>query len=351
MEEVTPARPIVAKAQRLSATFEVLHGRYARVFWTLHSIWALTQGIAVLVLAHNRYGFLPWVVLFLALTWGTTLFFSRIVADSASRAMRIAQGFVSYITRVMYQETLFFLIPFYVYSTTFPSWNSAYVVLLALLAVFSCYDLAFDRLLRTSRGFALAFFAFVSFSALQFFLPVFLKLPVHRASILAAALAFGGALLVAFPTRELLQVRLLATAVLGALAIMGAVWLLRPAVPPVPLRLTKLKFASSFDPKTMRVGAELAGAASRSQLAGGRLYAVATVFAPTELPSRLALHFYRDGKRLRSSRTVEMYAHPRGFRIWDVLREPPGGFAPGMYRVELKTAEGQLVGRGSLLLH
>ena len=349
MEERTPIRPIVAKARQLSATFETLHGRYARVFWTLHSMWALFTGVVVLVLAHNRYGFLPWVVLFLALTWGTTLFFSRIVLESASRAVRFAQGFVSYITRVMYQETLFFLIPFYAYSTTFPSWNSAYVAVLALLATLSCFDLLFDRLLRTNRAFALGFFAFVSFSALQFFLPVLLKLRVHHASILAAALAFVAAVLLAFPTRDLLQTRRLAAAALGGLAIVGAVWLLRPAVPPVPLRLMRLKFASSFDARTMRIGTELVNVASRSDLVNGKLYAIATVFAPTELPSRLALHFSVNGKKLRTSRTVEMYAHPRGFRIWDALT-PQGGFVPGVYRVELKTAEGQLVGRGSLRL-
>ncbi len=87
------AREWTRAARERLASWRELHDRYARLLWGLYSAWALLSGIAVLVLAHNRYGFLRWVVLFLALTWGSML--------------------------VMYQETLFFLLPFYFYSTTF----------------------------------------------------------------------------------------------------------------------------------------------------------------------------------------------------------------------------------------
>jgi Family of unknown function (DUF5924) len=155
-------------------TWRELHERYARLLWALHSAWALVSGIAVLVLAHNRYGFLRWVVLFIALTWGSTLFFSRFAVAEGSQFLRFAQGVASYLTRVMYQETLFFLIPFYFYSATLRSWNFLYVLALAAFAVLSCFDMLFDRLLRERRWFAIGFFAFVSFSALQFFLPLLL---------------------------------------------------------------------------------------------------------------------------------------------------------------------------------
>src|SRR5258707_10278594 len=119
-------------------TWRELHDKFGRLFRALHSAWALISGIAVLVLAHNRYGFLRWVVLFLALTWGSTLAFSYLGG--------IARALVSYLTRVMYQETLFFLLPFYFYSTTFWSWNVPYLAVLASLAVLSCFDLIVDRI-------------------------------------------------------------------------------------------------------------------------------------------------------------------------------------------------------------
>lgn len=344
MEEHGTAAGVRQRLRALGRRFEALHARYSRLFWTLHSVWALLTGAAVLVLAHNRYGFLPWVVLFLALTWGTTLFFSRWTRQEVSPALRFAQGFVSYLTRVMYQETLFFLIPFYLYSTTLGSPNSIYVVLIGILAVLSCFDLLFDRLLRSKRSFALGFFALVSFSALQFFLPVLLRIRVHLGAYLAGALAYLAALALAFRLRELRAPRRLAAAALGLLVVLVGVRVLRPLVPPVPLRLTKLKVAERLDPKTLQTSDDLGDRVAAREL-GRTLYVVATIFAPTKLPTTLALRTVVDGREIRASRTVELEAHPRGFRVWDRLHAPAGGFPPGRYRVEVWTGEGQLVGR------
>lgn len=64
-----------------------LRARAAR-FWarhrTLHSVWALATGLVVILFARERYGFGPWVVLFLVLTWASTLFFGRRVAGEVS---------------------------------------------------------------------------------------------------------------------------------------------------------------------------------------------------------------------------------------------------------------------------
>ena len=341
---------VQARLRALLGRLEALHSRYGRLFWTLHSLWALVTGAAVLVLAHNRYGFLPWVVLFLALTWATTLFFSRFAVTSGSRALQFAQGFVSYLTRIMYQETLFFLIPFYAYSTTFGSPNSVYVVLLAVLAVLSCFDLLFDRLLRSNRSFALGFFALVSFSALQFFLPVLLRIPVHAGAYLAGVLAYLAALALALPWSELRMPRRLVAAALGVVLVLAGVRLLRPLVPPVPLRLLKIKVADRLDPRTLRTSDDLGERIPLAAVADGTLYVVATVFAPSELPTRVIIRTVHEGRAVRASRTVELSAHPRGFRVWDLLRAPAGGFRPGRYRVEVVTGEGQLVGRRSFTI-
>ncbi len=327
-----------------------LHERYRRVFWTLHSVWALLTGVAVLVLAHNRYGYLPWVVLFIALTWASTLFFSRLAGPGRSAAFRFAQGFVSYFTRVLYQETLFFLIPFYFYSTTFPSWNCAYVILLGILAVLSCYDLLFDHLLRTRRVFAMAYFAVVSFSALQFFLPAVFRIRIHNGAYLAAGVAFVAAVSLAYSPSELRHPRRLAKVLLALVLVMAGVRFGRPAVPPVPLRLIKVRFATAFDPGTMRAPREYESEMPLDALADHRLYAIATIFAPSRIPTSLTFRFVHDGKVLRSSHTVDVLAHERGFRVWDTLRPPAGGFRPGRYRVEVWTREGQLVGRAEVAL-
>lgn len=336
------------RRNRTVALGKVLRRRYSRLFWAVHSTWALFTGGLVLVLAHNRYGFLPWVVLFLTLTWASTLLFSRFAVGRESPKLRFAQGFVSYLTRVMYQETLFFLLPFYFYSTTFPSWNSGYVVALAALAVFSCFDVLFDRLLRTRRPFAVGFFAVVTYSALQFFLPVLLHVQIHNGAYVAAVLAFVAALPVAYSWQELRQARRLALMGLALAAIIGVLKVGRALVPPVPLRLTGLSFAANIDPTTLQLDRDLGRVVPAADLAHGRLCVRATVFSPGVLPVRVRLRFLRDGHLVKTSRTLGLVAHPRGFRVWDALRGGPEGFSPGLYRVEVSTGEGQLVGRGDI---
>jgi hypothetical protein len=320
------------------------------MFWAVHSAWALFTGGVVLVLAHNRYGFLPWVVLFLTLTWASTLFFSRFAIGRDSAKLRFAHGFVSYLTRVMYQETLFFLLPFYFYSTTFPSWNSGYVVALALLAVLSCFDMVFDPLLRTRRPFAVGFFAVVTYSALQLFVPLVLHVQIHNGAYIAAAIAFAASLPVAYSWRELRQARRLALIAVALALVIGALKVGRALLPPVPLRLSGMSFATGIDPTTLQLEHQLGRVVPSAELPHGRLFVRATIFSPGRLPVRVRLRFLRDGKVLKTSRTLELVAHRRGFRVWDTLRGEPEGLAPGLYRVEVWTGEGQLVGRRDILV-
>jgi len=163
--------PLEGRIARTASFGRSMHRRYSRLFWTLHSIWALISGASCWSLPTTASAFCPGSSSS-SPDMVSTLFFLASPGSGSTR-VRVARGFVSYLTRVMYQETLFFLLPFYFYSTTFPSWNSAYIIVLAGLAILSCFDRMFDRLLRTSRWFAQAFFAFVTYSALQFFLRCF----------------------------------------------------------------------------------------------------------------------------------------------------------------------------------
>ncbi|MCS7183027.1 MAG: DUF5924 family protein [Thermoanaerobaculum sp.] len=331
--------------QRWVDRLERLHARYGRLFWTLHSVWALLTGVLVLVLAHNRYGYIRWVVLFLALTWASTLFFSRFSQRGTGRMFVFAQGFVSYLTRVLYQETLFFLLPFYFYSTTFPSWNALFILVLAGLAVFSCIDLPFDRLFRSSKLFALSFFALVTFSALIFFFPFLVKVRTHHGLYLAAVLSFFAALPLAMRLGELKEPRKLGAGLLVLVLILGLVRLARPLIPPVPLRLAKVRFSTQLDPRTLRVARDFERDIPAAELTAGRLYAVVTVFSPVPLPTSLVVRWQEGGRTLRSSRAVEVMAHARGFRVWDALNLQRTPLKGGRYRLEVWTAEGQLLGK------
>ena len=217
----------------------------------LHSAWALVVGMGVVIYAHERYHLVLWVVLFLLLTWASTLFFGRGAATAHENATgeappTLAHEVTSYLTRIMYQETLFFLLPFYAYSTVIGSPNVVFMILLGALAFFSCIDLLFDRLLRTRPLFSLSFFALVSFAALNLLLPLLFQLPPRLATPIAALLAVGGAIPLAVRTVPG-ERRPTGGLVLAALVLVGMAVGVPALVPPVPLRLERATFATDID--------------------------------------------------------------------------------------------------------
>ena len=233
----------------------------------LHSAWALASGIVVLLLARERYHFVPWVVVFLAATWASTLFFGRAAAREPGRAPGLVLEVSSYVTRVLYQETLFFLLPFYAYSTVVRSPNVLFLVLLGGLAMLSCVDLLFYRWLRTRPVFALAFFAVVAFAALNLLLPLIGGIGPSIAAPAAALLSVSGAALLALravPTGRRGQLLLAAVAIVMLAAAMA--W--PQLIPPVPLRQERVSFAAGMDRRTLALRHPL-GARTTSADVGG----------------------------------------------------------------------------------
>lgn len=326
-----------------------LYERYRRTFWVLHSLWALATGLVVVVLAHERYDYAGWVLGFLVFTWLSTLFFSRLATgDPDSPRARLGHEFVSYLTRVMYQETLFFLLPFYYYSTTLDAPNVLFLGLLAALAVLSCLDLLFDDLLRRRRWFGLVFFALVSFAALDFLLPLVLGLGLEVATPLAAGIGLAAALPLVYEVGDLRRPRVLGTLVLSVAAIVGLLSWGRAFIPPVPLQLSRIVFAEGVRAEDIEPIHPLGATVERAHLGGSDLAMIATIFAPRRLEARIELEWSRNGERLETSREIEVSPHEAGFRVWDLLQTGEQPLAAGRYRVAIHTTTGQLVGRREL---
>jgi hypothetical protein len=333
--------------------FEAWASRRRQLFWTLHSLWALATGLVVVVLAHERYSFVPWVLAMLGLTWVSTLFFCwRREGPAATPLGRLGHGFVSYLTRVMYQETLFFLLPFYISSTPLrpvPGASVVFLVLLVVLAVLSCLDLVFDRYLRSSPMFALVFYATVAFAALSFLLPVVVGIPLRWATVVAAWLAVASGLPLSLQGRTGLGRRLLVGIAVCCGLALGLSAAAPVLVPPVPMRLTQVVFARAVEPDPLAVRGELEGPVSVTDLPEHRVAAMVTIFAPTRLEAEVQLEWELDGEPLASSRPVEILGHAAGFRVWDAVRFREGKVLPGRYRLAV-CIEGRLLGRRELVV-
>lgn len=327
-----------------------LHHRYRRPFWIVHSIWALVTGAAVVWLARERYELVPWVVGFLALTWLASLLFGRAGRVARERGERpFSHGVVSYLTRIMYQEVLLFMLPLYAASTTVRSPNLLFTAVLLLLGVLACLDLTFDRLLRESPGFAFAFFAVVTFAAVNVLLPLVLAVPPGTAVWIAGVTAFVAAAPLAFTDGRGVDPARAIGAASAACLVAALVLLGRPAVPPAPLRLVKPVFAAGIDRETLEVRSPLGSRVALSEL-GGVIVFRCQVVAPSRLTTAVEMRWTLDGLPLHSSRQVDVVAHDGGFRLWDSTRRASHRPRPGRYEVKVVTRDGQLLGRKALVV-
>ncbi len=324
-----------------------LWARHRTLFWWLHSVWALATGIAVLVLARERYGFIPWVVAFLGITWASTLVLNRITSGSDPDALPgVGAEVGSWLTRGMFQETLFFLLPFYAYSTVIGSWNVVLPAALAVLALFSCADVVFDRWLRTRPIFGMLFFASVSFSALNLLLPMTLGLDPNWATPVSGLLAVVVSAPIAGQGTGMKTRREVAFAAAGAAAVIGVTLFAPVLVPPVPLRLDTATFASDIEREGL-VLADSLGASTSQASVGGRMVMLAQVFAPASVPATVRIEWRRNGERVRLTREIEILAHGEGFRVWDAWIDEDGLIDPGIWEARLTTA-GRLFGVASI---
>lgn len=342
-----PVGPVDTSPER--SRLRQFWSRHRRLFWTLHSVWALATGVAVVVLARERYGFVPWVVLFLVLTWASTLFFGGRVRDDEEDGIPAPrEEAAAYAMRTLYQETLFFLLPFYAYSTVIESVNVVFVLALASVALVSCLDLVFDRLLRTRPAFGFFFFGLVSFSAINLLLPIMLPVNPSIALAIAAVVAVVTSLPLALRNGfTTLRDRV----ILGVVSVaMIALPIAVPSlIPPVPLRLDSTVFTSFLERDVLEPADDLGGQADVARL-DGALFVLMEVFAPSSVPAEVSLDWSRDGEALRQSREVAITAHGLGFRIWDAWRPESGVIPPGDYAVRIRTTDGRVFGRAEITL-
>ncbi len=64
----------------------------------------------------------------------------------------------------------------------------------------------------------------------------------------------------------------------------------------------------------------------------------------------MAIEWWLDGESVKTSRELEITPHEAGFKVWDAFSPSDGPLVAGSYRVILRTAGGQLIGRAALRL-
>ncbi len=250
--------------------------------------------------------------------------------DPWRRRLRAAAGFLGV---GLAQNALWFVIPFYVLATTWPSRNAPFTLLLGSLAVLSCFESPFRRRVLEHRRRAAAFVALTAFAALQLLLPVLTGIPPRHVVLASGGLAALAAMPLAWPGAPR-GVRFAAAGAAAVLLGAGLARILLPCLAPAPLRLRGVSFAlghSELEP---------AAPLRRVPQDGGPIYVFAAVEAPAGVHEsvRLAL---RSGGHTLVSRALEIEGgRSGGYRLWAELAAEPGW----PLVAQLRTEGNQLVG-------
>ncbi len=192
--------------------------RLLRRLWWLHSFFALSFGVGVMLFARAGLGHADKILVALLASWLLMFVALRFIVGPANRreqegltrkGVRVA---TNYLIEQFYQQMFFFLTPLYASSATwsFASLNWWIAPLLLVCAVISTMDLVFDHFIMERRLLASAMYGLAMFGVLNVMLPLVggfdhLERPggrrvrdagVDRAALVlgeAGALAAGGA--------------------------------------------------------------------------------------------------------------------------------------------------------------
>ncbi|HUJ62083.1 MAG TPA: DUF5924 family protein [Kofleriaceae bacterium] len=216
-----------------------------RKAWWLHSTFALSFGIGVMLFARAGLAHADEVMIALLASWLLLFVALRFIVGPANRkpdeallrrGIRVA---TNYIIKQFYQQMFFFLTPLYASSATWSlsSWNWWLAPILLVCAVLSTMDLVFDHFVMERRWLASLMYGLAMFSLLNVLLPLVIKVDHMTSLIIAAAATPASVALLSFSVRQVLspQGALLTLAMTGIL--LAAVWYGRVLLPPAPLAM------------------------------------------------------------------------------------------------------------------
>ncbi len=320
--------------------------RHATQLWWAHSLYALALGVGLMWLGSRHFTWLRVAGFHILAIWTCSLLLANYVdrADHTAVWWARLRLVINYVTKNFYQQILFFILPIYAASATWQSWNSLFVAVLGASAIVSTLDLVYDRQIAARRRLAGLFFAFNLFAVVNVTLPVLTgtsNLIASRAGTLGALLGY---VTIARRPSDLARSRTWWSVAAGAVLLVVAVEVIRPLVPPAPLRLMTTEFGAAIDRRALRVVQPL----DRQPAGGGRVYAVTALLAPMSLQDKVELRWFHGGRRLAvSAPYVIEGGRADGFRLWTSVPVPEG-VAPAPLRLDVVTAGGQLIGRAAL---
>ncbi|MGE0872042.1 MAG: DUF5924 family protein [Kofleriaceae bacterium] len=222
--------------------------RLLRRLWWFHSLFALSFGVGVMLFARAGLAHADKVMMALLVSWLLLFVALRFIVGPANRreqeglARKGVRVATNYIIKQFYQQMFFFLTPLYASSATWSlaSWNWWLAPLLLVCAVVSTMDLVFDHFIMERRLLASLMYGLAMFALLNVLLPLVAGFDHLNGLFLAAAATPTSVALLSFSIRQVLSPQGALLTVAMTAALLGAVWVGRAVIPPVPMTMREI---------------------------------------------------------------------------------------------------------------
>lgn len=327
---------------RISALVDLV-SRLIRRYPGTVALFGFCSGIASFVLVERHAGLAKVIAVIMLVSW-LWLMLENSLRLGLERwfGWKVPPPLLRYVTQMVHQESLFFIIPFFFITTTWNSGQSVFTVLLGVAALISLVDPLYYKWLAPRRWVYLSFHALTLFAVLLTALPIIFHLTTPQ----SYQLALGIAVALALPSLSGLFATWNWRSVLGMLALASVVgvagWMGRTWVPPATLWLTDVAVTTTLDDASRKPGNRLRQLTNQ-QLHGNGLYAFTAINAPRGLKERIYHEWTHNGRRFDRIPLDISGGREAGYRAWTHKRNFPE-HAEGRWRVRVVTEAGQMIG-------
>jgi len=305
------------------------------------STCSLCLGILTLLLFRRGLNFFPYILGSALLVWVAVVVCADWRVYPSGGVGRILAFVLEYTVQTLLHGVFLFLLPIYYASATFWAPTGGYVVLLAGAALLTTIDPWYRAVSRRIDSLELMLFGFGWFSCLNLALAL-LDMNTTWALLLSSVGTFVALLPVLCRFRADHRRGALIVAAVGLL---GGPWLLRQAIPPVPIHLLGATFAQSVVRLEPVRPVQEISAAELSEW--GKLWAWTEVVSPVAVSDSVHHVWLKDGQEVASLPMKSIVSQPGGFRVFS-WKTGFGSDPIGYWSVEVRTSADRLIGRATL---
>jgi hypothetical protein len=321
---------------------------HVKRFYSGYTPWiSLGLGVLTRVLSKKSVEFAPRALAILALAWLIPVAISRYLRAPVDPALepswrRVSRTLAPTVTVLLYKNVLFFLVPVWFGSAHLGSLNLGFPVLLALMALFTCFADQYQALVLDRPRVRVAWTAVVLFAVLVPAVAVMFHVSPRTALVSSALLASTLSYLALAPLDRVLTRKGIVGMTRVTVPVAVVAGLLAPLFPPVPMVCHDSKVGTSI------VAREIQGEASHFPRGTHRVVAWFAVTLPRHNQQEIAYQWFHDGDPVGPPfRTKVAGGRKEGFRTWTLKTAP----SPGKWRVDMLTSEAnQLIARAGFIV-